>query len=115
MKNPYDINTYRTNEVGYFNRFSNTDYDGRVLRDKLIMNGVTKSELRILKHLYQIITNGKTSGCSDIETDDVIATFYQGSFSNLVDEIRKLPKILLKYHINTIQGMIGSSKYGIKD
>lgn len=115
MKNPYNLETYRTNEVGYFNRFSNTDYDGRVLRDKLIMSGVTKSELRILKDLYQTICWGNSKFGSEQQADDYISETYQGSFSNLVDEIRKLPKILLRYHINTIQGMIGSSKYGIKD
>ena len=114
MKNPYDLETYRTNEVEYFNRFSNTDYDGRVLRDKLIMSGVTKSELRILKDLYQTICWGNSFG-TPAEADDTIADNYQGTYCNLIDEIRKLPKILLKYHINTIQGMIGSSKYGIKD
>ena len=115
IKNPYDIKTYITKEVGYFNRFSNTQYDGRVLRDTLIMSGITKSELRILKDLYQTICWGNSKFGTVHEADDGIAERYQGRYVNLVDEIRKLPQKLLKYHINTIQGMIGSTKYGITE
>ena len=109
MKDPFKISSYTFNRVDKIQHspYYTTNYDGSVLRDKLIMSGVTKSELRILKDLYQTICWGNSKFGTIQRADDGIADRYQGMYVNLVDEIRKLPQKLLQYHINTIQGMIG--------
>ena len=113
MKNPYKIETYTTNEHGLFNRFGTTNYDGRVLRNKLLNNNITYNELVILKELYKIIRKENSKSRLDrYRAEEEVKKYTE--YDDLLDNIRKLPKEILMYHINTISGMLlGWKKYNL--
>jgi hypothetical protein len=115
MRDPFKISTYTFNKVDKIQHspYYTTNYDGSILRDKLLMAGVTKSELSTLRWIYKTICWENNHGEKEWNWTD-FEEKYKGTYVNLIETIRNLPSEILMYHINTISGMINSKKYNIK-
>ena len=88
MRDPFKISTYTFNKVDEIQHspYYTTNYDGSVLRDKLLMAGVSKSELSTLRWIYKTICWENKHGEKEwIWTD--FEEKYKGTYVNLIETI----------------------------